>query len=270
MIRRLLLITLAIGAIASDASACGVNSDCKIGDRIYRIRMPAGHDGVTPVGAILFAHGYKGNVRGAVKSKGIAHMGRRLNVAIISAKSAHDDWSIPGAPSGSSRKDIDELAYFDRVIDDAARRFPIDRNRLMATGSSAGGMMVWNLACHRSNRIAAFVPVSGTFWQPMPETCTTPVTSIVHVHGTADKVVPLNGRKINEARQGVVRDAIAMYARYGAFGQPTSLRVRDLECEIRNNGEGHVLNFCLHSGGHVFRIRHVERAWEMFVKAGKL
>jgi len=271
MFQRILVFSFLFAAsLLSEAFACGVNTDCRIGDRIYRIRMPAGHDGVTPLGAIIFIHGYKGNVRGAVQSKGIAAMGRRLNVAIISVKSAADDWSIPGAPSGSTRKDIDELAYFDRVIEDAASRFAIDRTRLMVAGSSAGAMMAWNLACHRSSMFAAFVPIAGTFWEPVPGTCTSKVTSIVHVHGTADRTVPLKGRKIHDARQGNVREAIAMYARYGNFGEPIKQRVGDLRCENRRNPDGHILNLCLHPRGHIFSIRHVERAWEMFVKAGKL
>ena len=37
------------------AWACGTTTDCEIGDRIYRIKMPDGHDGVTPVGAIILS-----------------------------------------------------------------------------------------------------------------------------------------------------------------------------------------------------------------------
>lgn len=271
MIHKRVLTTILITIwLTSQASACGVNSDCRIGDRIYRIRMPAGHDGVTPIGAIIFAHGYKGSVRGAVMSKGAAYMGRRLNVAIISTKSAFDDWSLPGAPSVGTRKDIDELAYFDRVLEDVSRRFPIDLKRLMVTGASTGGMMVWNLACHRANKFAAFAPMSGTFWAPVPDTCTSPVTSIVHVHGNRDRTVPLKGRKVHDAHQGAVADAIEMYARYGDFGPPSKMRIGNLRCENRTNKDGNILNYCLFQGGHTFSLRHVQYAWDMFVKAGKL
>ena len=119
----------------------GVNTKCVVGERHYFVRMPANHDGASPVGALIFVHGYKGNGRNAVRSKGIAAMGRRMNAAIVAVKSAKDDWSIPNAPSSGASRDVDEIAYFDRVMDDVSARFPIERNRVIVIGSSAGAMM---------------------------------------------------------------------------------------------------------------------------------
>ncbi len=268
---RLMLFTgLVAGWSSFPAAACGPDSNCKIGDRHYRIRMPAGHDGKTPIGAIVFAHGYTGNARQAVQSKGFAAMARKMNMALISTKSAGRGWTLPGSPSHGKVAGADELAYFDRVLDDAARRFPIDRGRLIATGFSAGGMMVWNLACHRSKKFAGFVPIAGTFWAPLPSTCTTSPASIVHVHGDADKTVPLKGRPIRETHQGNVFRVLDMYARHGKFGAPSAMTVRGLRCQMRRNSDGHVLNFCIYKGGHSFYIRHIRQAWEMLVKAGRL
>lgn len=268
---RFLCMSLVFFVLTSPAQACGPDSDCKIsGDRHYRIRMPAGHDGKTKIGAIVFAHGYTGNAKQAMRSTGFAGMARRLNVALISVKSAFLDWSLPGAPSEGARPRVDELAYFDRVLDDAVRRFPIDRRRMIATGFSAGGMMVWNLACHRSHLFAGFVPIAGTFWDPIPETCTTPPTSIIHVHGNADKVVPLTGRRIRNTKQGDVAEALAMYRSFGNFGARNSNKLRGLDCQERRNASGHLLSFCLYDGGHQFYIRHIQQAWRLLKKAGKL
>jgi len=250
------------------AAACGPDSDCMIGKRHYRIRMPAGHDGKTPVGAIVFAHGYTDNARTAVQSTGFAAMAAKMNMAIISTKSSGKGWTLPGSPTRGKTPGADELAYFDHVLDDAARRFPIDRKRLLATGFSAGGMMVWNLACHRSYQFAAFVPIAGTFWQPVPQSCTTPAASVIHVHGDSDKTVPLKGRPVADTHQGDVRNVLDMYARYGGFGRPAKLDAPGLNCESRTNRAGQLLNFCLYSGGHSFYIRHIRQAWEMLIKAG--
>ena len=251
------------------AVACGPDSDCRIGDRHYRIRMPAGHDGKTPIGAIVFAHGYTGNARAAVQSKGFAAMARKMNMAIISTKSAGKGWTLPGSPKHGKVAGTDELAYFDRVLDDAAKRFPIDRKRLLASGFSAGGMMVWNLACHRSQKFAGFVPIAGTFWAPIPETCTTPPASVVHVHGIANKTVPLKGRPIRETHQGDVARVINMYTAYGKFGTPSIKTPRGLRCKESRNSAGSILSICIYSGGHSFYIRHIRQAWDMLVRAGK-
>lgn len=255
---------------SSSAAACGPESNCAIGERHYRIRMPDGHDGKTQVGAIVIVHGYRGHAAQAMQNRELAERASRLGVALIAVKAAGDDWAIPGAPSVGAVKGVDELAYFDRVLADAAARFPIDRTRLMVSGFSAGGMMVWNLACHRSGSFAGFMPVAGTFWRPLPETCPGPVASIIHVHGDADPIVPLEGRTVQDAQQGRVDDALAMYGRVGDFGPPRRRTFGELSCEDRTGRHGSLMRFCLFAGGHNFRATHVEAAWHMFVEAGKL
>ena len=265
-----LLFFVAALTLSTPVAACGPDTDCEIGDRTYRIRMPSGHDGAASIGAIIFAHGYRGTATGVMRNRGLSTVASDLGVALIAVKSAGDDWSIPGAPKMGSIAGVDELAYFDRVVADATARFPIDPNRLMITGFSAGGMMVWTLACHRSQSFAGFAPMAGTFWRPTPETCMTPPASIVHIHGDADRIVPLQGRKVEEAHQGAIGSVIEMYARYGGFGAPSERTVEDLRCQNRQNANGHILNFCLFSGGHGFDAAFVRRAWEMLAEAGRL
>ena len=255
---------------AAGAEACGPDSDCRIGERHYRIRMPAGHDSKTRIGAIVYSHGYTGSAVMAVQSKAFADMARELGVAIISTKSAGKGWVLPGSPTRGKVEGADELAYFDRVIDDAEKRFPIDRKRLVATGFSSGGMMVWNLACHRGGKFAGFVPVAGTFWRPVPKTCTSPVANIVHVHGDADRTVPVKGRAVADTHQGDVNAALDMYIKFGKFGPPAPVRTSELRCQVHRNVIGQILNFCLFTGGHVLNTRHIRQAWDMLVAAGKL
>jgi polyhydroxybutyrate depolymerase len=256
--------------LSASAVACGPTSDCVIGERHYRIRMPDGHDGNSKIGAIVIVHGYRGHAAQAMQHRDLTERASRLGVALIAVKAAGNDWAIPGAPSVGAVKGVDELAYFDRVLADAAARFPIDRARLMVSGFSAGAMMVWNLACYRSGSFAGFMPVAGTFWRPQPETCPGPVASIIHVHGDADPIVPLEGRTVQDAQQGVVADALAMYANVGNFGPPGRKIFGELSCEDRIGRHNSLMRFCLFAGGHNFRAAHVETAWHMFVEANKL
>lgn len=232
--------------------------------------MPEGHDGTTPVGAILFAHGYRGSARAVMSNKSLAEAASRLGVALIAVKSAGDDWSIPNAPSHATIKGVDELAYIDAVLADVSDRFAIDQTRLMASGFSAGGMMVWNLACNRPQSFAGFVPIAGTFWAPVPDSCDLPVANIIHIHGDADPVVPLNGRPIGDARQGSVGEALDMYGRFGAFGPVSAFSQDGFTCRDRVSLDGDLLRFCLFPGGHSFQSRLIEMAWQMFADRGRL
>lgn len=251
--------------------ACGANSDCVLeSGRTYRIALPEAADG--PVGTILHAHGYKGSAAGAMGNTGLRALARRLGVAFIAADSDGDDWSLPHSPTvmrSGAAADLDgELAYFAAVLGDAARRFGIDRDRVMATGFSAGGMMVWTLACHRADLAAGFAPVSGTFWAPVPETCPAAPAHLIHTHGTADPVVPLEGRRIGPTKQGAVADALAMYRRDGDFRPAGRFETDGLACERWRNPSAQLLELCLHDGGHGIDPTHLERAWRTLERAG--
>ncbi|WP_375229845.1 alpha/beta hydrolase family esterase [Roseobacter sp. S98] len=270
MIRHLMT-TAALILAAGTAHACGPDTDCMIGDRHYRIAMPEGHDGTSPVPAIVFSHGYRGSAAGVMRNGSLRRMVSGLGAALIAVKSGDQDWVIPNAPRHMDSDGAEEFAYFGAVLDDAATRFAIDADRVVATGFSAGGMMTWNLACSMSDRFAGFVPISGTFWLEPPETCSAPVASIIHIHGDADKTVPLMGRKILQTKQGEVAEALEMYRGFGGF-EPVSEdeRYGGLVCDGDANDAGDVMKFCLFEGGHSFRTEYVRFGWEQLEEAGRL
>ncbi len=263
------LIGLAL-LVGGGAQACGQESDCLLGDRTYRVYLPKTLDAEKPLGAIVFAHGYRGSAAGIMRNGSLIGLADRLGVALIAVKSAGDDWNIPGVPSEGAKPDSDELAYFDAVLQDATERFGIDPNRIMMTGFSAGAMMVWNLVCHRSEAFAGFVPIAGTFWRPIPGRCDTPPAHVIHLHGRDDKIVPLVGRKVADAHQGNIAEVLEMYGDYGGYGPALVRRAGDLTCEERRNSEGRILDFCLFAGGHGFKADYLEQAWQRLEAAGAL
>jgi len=264
------LIPLLFALLAGPALACGPDTDCPVGDRSYRIAMPEGHDGTTPVGALVWSHGYKGSARGVMRNGSLRRMASEAGLALIAAQGVNGSWDLPYGPRTFDSDGAEEFAYFDAVLDDAGQRHPIDPARIIASGFSAGGMMVWNLACSHPARFAGFVPISGTFWLKPPETCAGPAQSIVHIHGDADRTVPLTGRRIGETKQGEVEDALALYATYGAFGPETRKDAGKLRCRNRRNPQGEVLAFCLFKGGHSFRTEYLRFGIERLRATGRI
>jgi len=253
---------------AQPAIACGPETDCRIGDRHYRIALP--EDAAGPVGAIVYAHGYRGSAAAVMRNRGLRRAVSEMGLALIALKSADEDWVIPHAPGHVQTDGKVEFDYVAAVIVDAAQRFPLDTDRLMAAGFSAGGMLVWNLACTMPDRFAGFAAISGTFWLEAPETCARPAASLVHIHGTDDPVVPLEGRPIRETRQGDVVEVIEMYARFGAFRPAGRRAPGGLDCRRRRNAAGAILDLCLHPGGHSFRAGYLGVAWDRLREAGQL
>lgn len=264
---RLVILTGLIAAFSaldggpSKALACGPDTDCAIGERTYRIRMPEGHDGQTPVGAIMFMHGWRGSAAGVMNNGSLGRAVSDLGLALIAPKSYNQDWDIANSPSQVGLYEID---FFDQLLAEVTERYPIDPNRIMATGFSAGGMMTWTLACERGDRFAGFAPIAGTFWAPVPERCPSPPVHLIHVHGTSDTMVPMSGRPIAQTAQGDVTKALAMFSENGGFDGADRYSIDELSCERQTNPSGKILELCLHDGGHSFRTEYVTRAWREF------
>ena len=73
------------------------------------------------------------------------------------------------------------------VIDNAAKRFPIDRSNIFVSGYSYGSAMAWRYACENGAGVRALLAVSGTLDQY--ENCETAPQEVRHVHGTSDNVM---------------------------------------------------------------------------------
>ncbi len=205
-----------------------------------------------------------------MRNGSLRRLADELGAALIAVQSEGPGWDLPNGPSTLDSDGSAEFAYFDAVLDDVADRFPIDRDRVVATGFSAGGMMVWNLACARPEKFAGFIPIAGTFWKAPPARCVPPAASVIHIHGDSDRIVPLLGREIGPTKQGEVPATLDMYERFGSFGPAARRRHADLSCEERSNPKGDLLAFCLFPGGHSFRTEDLLYGWQQLKKAGQL
>jgi polyhydroxybutyrate depolymerase len=147
--------------------------------------------------AVVFLHGWGGSGHGVLHDRATVEALITRGYAVI-------------APDGTPRAGRDgygwrfrageaavrnELAFLRAVADDAARRFGLDRNRVVLAGFSVGGSMVSYAACADPLAFAAYAPVAGSSWRPHPERCAGPVR-LLHTHGLTDGTVPLEGRRI--------------------------------------------------------------------------
>lgn len=244
-----MLSTLAV-LLPSMGTACGADSDCMLDDgRHYRISLPQGE----AAGAILFAHGFGGSAKSSMSNIALRQLAADLNLSLITVKSAAQDWSIPNAPGPVTLDDVDEIAYIDDVMEDVQTRFAIEKQDTVMSGFSAGSMLVWTVACQRGSEFAGYVPMSGVFWSPIPESCPADAASVIHIHGDNDKTVPLAGRKVMDTRQGDVLEVLEFYKGHGSFSEITGIQTEDIQCSVFLNPAQSRLEFCQFAGGHQFR-----------------
>ncbi|MEJ6403797.1 alpha/beta hydrolase family esterase [Yoonia sp. 2307UL14-13] len=249
------------------AQACGVESDCEVPGGFYRIDMPDGG----PTGAILFAHGYRGTASGTMRNARLRQMATDQGLAFVALDAGPgDDWRLPNAPGQNASDGQANFDYVAAVVDDLKTEYGFGNDRIMITGFSAGGMLVWNLACARPDLAGGFAPVAGTFWLEPPATCTTPAASIIHMHGDNDTTVPITGRVIGNTRQGDVTEALTFYQNLGGFSDDYTREGLGLACNGTSNASGDILEFCQYSGGHSFSRNYVSDAWTQFIAAGQI
>ena len=258
MVRLALILTL---LLAGPALACSPQTDCVVGDRSYRLYLPE-TDG--PTGVLFFAHGYQGSANGTMRNQSLMALAEEFGLAFVALDAGAPDWNLAHRPQAPAQTATQEFGYMADVIADLGTRMDLDRDRLVLTGFSAGGMFTWNMICGMSEPFAGFIPYSGTFWLAPPETCPTPPANVVHIHGTEDRTVPLGGRQIGGTRQGAVPDTLAMYRSHGGFeALGTETAAGGMSCAQSANGDGVILDFCTFAGGHSFtveRLRHgIER-----------
>ena len=92
---------------------------------------------------------------------------------------------------------INDLGFFNALLDTMENRYSIDPDRVFATGISNGGFMSIRLACEMSDRIRAVAPVTAQLSEPMRNSCTnTNVSPIFLLNGTKDPLVPYDGGSV--------------------------------------------------------------------------
>jgi len=184
--------TAPAGTFASCAGKEGGPCAVPLGE--YWILLPK-----VPEGAPIFLHFHGGG--GA--ALGVLGMTEMVQTALDRGYAVLAPQGVPSNPdrprnSWNFRGEAErrnELEYTRQVLDDAAARFGLDRNRVLMSGFSIGGSLTWYLACADPAIAAAYAPVSGGFWRELPTTCAGPV-KLLHTHGWRDQTVPLEGRPL--------------------------------------------------------------------------
>lgn len=86
---------------------------------------------------------------------------------------------------------VDNVLYFNEMLDDAIARYPIDTNRIYLTGLSMGGIGTWYFAYHTPQRFAAIGPIAFKE-QPGWDLCKAKSVPAWGFHGALDKIIPLS------------------------------------------------------------------------------
>jgi polyhydroxybutyrate depolymerase len=171
------------------------------GTRSYSVYVPAPGGAGGARAAILSLHGGGGGAMIQAATSQLNELADEQQIYILYLEGTGLIRTFnAGACCGSARTQaVDDVSYAAAALQDAVAEFPIDAQRVFATGFSNGGMMSHRLACELSDRIAGVAPIggaSGQFDGDLAEyyACN-PARRIpvLHLHATNDRNYPYQG-----------------------------------------------------------------------------
>ncbi len=164
-----------------ETSCGGPETPCVLeSGRSYHLRIPDGWDGVSPLPVMLYFHGWKRQGAQPAKSSRVGAATAKRGVLLVAPNGQNRTWNFWSA-------DTEDVGFAQDVLADAARRFPIDRDRIFVSGYSFGSAMAWRYACQKGGHVAALLAVAGSLRRVTA--CPQAPGEVRHVHGLKDTVM---------------------------------------------------------------------------------
>jgi len=138
---------------------------------------------------VVMLHGAFGDGQQAENSYGWDQLADNANFVVAYPDGVGHTWNAHGCCGTAAQEYIDDVGFITTMVGEISAAMPIDQSRVYATGISNGGIMTYALACN-SGIFAAIGPDAATQLDPCP---TPHPTSVIHIHGTDDRLVPYNG-----------------------------------------------------------------------------
>lgn len=128
---------------------------------------------------------------------------------------------------------VDDVAYFDAIVDDVSAKYKVDKKRVFVVGHSNGGFMAHRLACDRASRVAGIVALAGDNYLDGTKCKPTEHVAILQVHGDADETILYTGGSTSEGMYPSAHASVATWAqKNGCTGALTMGTPIDLEVNI--------------------------------------
>jgi len=162
--------------------------------RSFIVYLPAGYNNAGLMPLIFVIHGGSGTPEGMLRLADFRGIADRDDVVLVYPAGIQKSWN-DGRPTAANELGIDDVSFFDQLIDYMVANYSIDESMVYATGISNGGFMTSRLGCQLSNRIAAIAVVAATMDAEIIAPGCNPENPVpaIYIHGTADPLVPFTG-----------------------------------------------------------------------------
>lgn len=245
--------------------------------RQYHLFVPEGLPRRGRVPLVIALHGGGGSGRGWAQSRGGDNwipQARRDGFIVVFPEGYERRWNdgrreVHRTLFGRPRYQADDVGFISRLIDTLVREYPVDRDRVFATGISNGGFMSFRLALDLSEKIRAIAPVTAQISVALEDKQPRQKVSLLLINGTEDPLVPYNGGHVRigagRSRGEILStyETVRRFAEWnGCRGEPRrkdlpdtdssdGTRIEKIYYEVCEDGTDVIL-LKVHGGGHTW------------------
>ncbi|MEW6666656.1 MAG: alpha/beta fold hydrolase [Thermodesulfobacteriota bacterium] len=173
--------------------------------RSYLIHIPAGYDGRKALPLVVALHGGFGTARKMEEESGLSALADREGFMVLYPNGMTlfgrlQHWNAGHCCGIAMHRDVDDVGFLSRCIDQVRSRLPVDTSRIYMVGYSNGGMLAYLFAAKRPETLAAFAVIAASIGSrpspSEPEKMVPPPAAAVPLiafHGREDDLVPYAG-----------------------------------------------------------------------------
>lgn len=158
--------------------------------RSYIVHVPQTAAGGRAHPVVLAFHGGGGEAAGFKGYAGLDAVADREGVLVVYPNGSGPlprrllTWNAGECCGWAMNQGVDDVGFATAVLDDLARRTPVDARRTYATGHSNGAMMAHRLGAERADRIVAIAPVAGA--SDLDRFAPSRPVAVLHIHSVDD------------------------------------------------------------------------------------
>ena len=196
--------------------------------RSYTLHLPNDAPPTEPLPLVMVLHGRTGTGAGTARLTGFDARADRHGFIAVYPDGIGNEWSYAHGIPGYGGPD--DSGFLLALIDELARRYPVDPDRVYVTGISNGGFMVQRLACEFPERFAAFASVAAGGFGGMEFVCLLPYpVSMLLIHGTDDNNILWDGITVERGGRVIaitysIPDTVGFWGNFSGCGNAYQLR----------------------------------------------
>jgi polyhydroxybutyrate depolymerase len=169
--------------------------------RTYLSYVPRGLAKGAPLLLVMHGSGENGARIRIETGYGFERLADEHGFAVVYPDSYSFDWNDCGKIGDYTEngREVDDVGLLVALADKLISEIGVDRNRVFATGVSAGGFMSLRLALEAPSRFRAVAAVAASVQAPENFKCKPAGTgtSVMIMNGTKDPLVPFDGGEVN-------------------------------------------------------------------------